>query len=205
MAKVRRIDWSPDEYIGGTFGKLTVAEHGVYIIVLSLIYSNSGPIQNDVKHITRACADTHWRTVKAALAGLVAKGKLTVSPDGRWLTNGRAEIEINRAAIRMEMARRNGAQGGRPIVQDLFKTGSRPVQERPVLAKNNDLAKPGGLYHHHHYDSESSLTSISTAAARDPARIGGATGRVHAVRETTKERVAALAVIARAKLMGSGQ
>ena len=52
--KVRRVDWSPDEYMGGTFGNLTVDEHGAYIIALNLIYSSGGPIFVDLGRFAHA-------------------------------------------------------------------------------------------------------------------------------------------------------
>src|SRR5690348_2054956 len=120
--KIRRIDWHPDWYIGGTFAKLTIAEHGLYIIALSAIYANCGPVANDLGYFTHACKDTHWRTVKAALDGLIAKGKLVLSADGKWLSNGRADQELGRAQDRLTAAAQAGHEAG--------KTHARRAQER---------------------------------------------------------------------------
>jgi uncharacterized protein YdaU (DUF1376 family) len=46
MSKVRRVDFSPDEWIAGT-RELTMEERGAYWDVCALIYSRGGPIPDD--------------------------------------------------------------------------------------------------------------------------------------------------------------
>lgn len=102
MAKIRRVDFSPDEWIAGT-RELTLEERGAYWDVCALLYSRGGPIANDDGWIGRAlgCHVRTWRTIKARL---IAVGKLAVDGDG-LLTNGRVEREIKRAEGRVKQAR----------------------------------------------------------------------------------------------------
>lgn len=172
MSKIRRVDWSPDEYIAGTFGELTVEEHGVYNIALNKIYSAGGRMKNDLEIFTKACKGTHWRTLKVALAGLVEKGKLVVSEDGQWLTNERANKELSKARGRIEQAVGAGheagkshtrraaerrGEGSRPPArpaqegaQEVRKTPAKPptgrLQDEQELSDSNGLAETDGFF-----------------------------------------------------------
>lgn len=160
MAKIRRVDWSPDEYIAGTFGLLSVEEHGVYNIALNLIYSRGGRTANDLSQFTGACKGTHWRTVKTALAGLIEKGKLIVSEDGLWLSNSRADRELSKARARVEQANDAANEAGKTHsrrAQERSKTASRRSQDHPKNAPSrshadaklsdfNGLTEPDGYF-----------------------------------------------------------
>lgn len=171
MSKIRRVDWSPDEYIAGTFGELSVEEHGVYNIALNKIYSAGGRMPNDLELFTKACKGTHWRTLKTALAGLIEKRKLIVSPDGKWLSNERADRELSKARARVEQASEAGYEAGKSHTrraqerrtagssppsrhvqegaQEVRKTSSRGVsrdpQDEPESGDFNDLAETDGF------------------------------------------------------------
>lgn len=110
MSKVRRIDWSPDEYIGGTFGRLTTEEHGMYCVVLNMIYSTGGPIDADWLRLAHACC-SRPHAMQRLVGALIRKGKLRFIADGR-ITNGRADRELGLAADRIEDARRAGRASG---------------------------------------------------------------------------------------------
>src|SRR4029077_1639791 len=88
VSKVRRIDWSPDEYIAGTFGRLTFEEHGFYIVALNMIYSSGAHIPVEITRLAQA-GGCRPQTAQRLMDQLIAKGKLTLTADGR-LANGRA-------------------------------------------------------------------------------------------------------------------
>lgn len=131
--KIRRIDWSPDEWIAGTWSVLSIVETAVYQQVIQQCYSRGGLCPNDATYIAKAFREGHWRTVRFAIDALVAMGKLTLSDDGRWLSNGRATRELRRADKRVKDAARAGHEGG--------KERARRAQARHEVAKNNDLGQ----------------------------------------------------------------
>lgn len=101
MAKIRRVDFSPDEWIAGT-RELTLEERGAYWDVCSLQYSRGGPIADDDVWISRALG-CHVRTWRAIKVRLLALEKLVLA-DGH-LINARAEKELKRAEKRLKQAR----------------------------------------------------------------------------------------------------
>jgi hypothetical protein len=103
--KVRRIDFYPDDWIGGVY-RLTDAERGVYIQVLMGIYSHGGPIHIDD---ARALCGRHFHR---ALTRLLALSKLTQTE--QYLDNNRAATELYRSRNRTISAQQNGAKGRRP-------------------------------------------------------------------------------------------
>lgn len=101
MAKIRRVDFSPDEWIAGT-RELTLEERGAYWDVCALIYSRGEPIADDDAWIAKAlaCNPRTWRAIKARL---VAKGKLRIEAD--LIMNSRALREIESAEKRLNGSR----------------------------------------------------------------------------------------------------
>ncbi len=121
MARVRRVDFYPDDWIAGT-GDLSIDERGVYITACALIYSRGGPITRD--HLKRQCPG-HARPFNRAIERLVTLCKLIDIEDGK-LSQNRCETELKHAQNRIETSRENGQKGGR------------------VSSKNSDVTKPGG-------------------------------------------------------------
>jgi uncharacterized protein YdaU (DUF1376 family) len=141
MSKVRRIDWSPDEYIGGTFGRLTVGEHGMYCVVLNMIYSTGGPIDADWQRLAHACK-SRPHAMQRLVAALIKKGKLRFTADGR-LSNGRADRELGLAAERIEDARRAGRASG-AVRRAVGKSGvgaHPPIIRRSTRDESDDPRK----------------------------------------------------------------
>src|SRR5581483_1414767 len=149
MSKVRRVDFSPDEWLVGT-RELELDERGAYWDACSLIYSRGGPIADDERWLAKAlaCDVRTWRRLRARLLEV---GKLrVVTIDGQpHLTNERAEREIERANGRIEKASRGGkakaekhtAAQHRP---DFGATSARssgdPAEKSgPELSENNGL------------------------------------------------------------------
>jgi uncharacterized protein YdaU (DUF1376 family) len=131
--KIRRVDFSPDEYIAGVNG-MRAEEQGVYWMICALIYSRGEPVENDAQWIGRAagCTPPFCRKL---IDGLIARGKLALDESGR-LTNARAERELTKAAKRVHDASTASARG-----VDARRTRSR---REHVSGKIKDLAEPGG-------------------------------------------------------------
>jgi len=106
--KVRRIDFSPDEWIAGTLG-LSVEEEGLYIKICALIWSTGGRITTE--HLKR-CTATHGNKVNTLLHRLEVVGKIVRK--GSEIGQKRAENELENAQKRARNWRENGAKGGRP-------------------------------------------------------------------------------------------
>src|SRR5215475_3541692 len=107
--KIRRIDFSPGEYLQGVSG-LTFEQQGVYWAVCSSIYDLGEPIKNDAQWIARRAAGCSARRVRARIDDLLAMGKLRLTTEGR-LTNGRTEVELSRAVQRIFEARKASELG----------------------------------------------------------------------------------------------
>lgn len=125
MAKIRRVDYSPDEMIAGVVGQMDPLDFGVYWMVCTLIYSRGGPINDDPQWIAGIFKKTNPRSVRAAIDRLISSGK--VQRIGAELMVNRCRNELERALNRTRTAAENGMKGGRPS------------------SKNNDLPKPGGF------------------------------------------------------------
>lgn len=190
--KIRHVDLRPDEFIAGTFGQLTFEQFAVYWAVCLLIYSRGGEAPNDATYIagffkndrlaTRSQSAAVALRTRLALDRLISLGKLRASPDGERLSNGRATVEISRAIRRLEAARQNGAQGGRPGRQGTrAQPAPNPRPTTPHLRNLNDLAKPGGSELLN--TKKTSLSESLTGAAREPAPDQTAPARAHALPE----------------------
>jgi hypothetical protein len=70
--KIRRIDFSPDEWLAGTL-ELTPYDRGIYITICSLIYSRGEAVEIELVH--RHCG-VHRRALNAALSRLFEAGKI---------------------------------------------------------------------------------------------------------------------------------
>ena len=125
-AKIRHIDFYPDEYIAGVSGQLTPEQSGVYWMICSLIYSKSAPIDDDPKWLGNIMAGTHPRTIRKILEELESRGKIQRKDGVIWVE--RCANEIDKTDERIAKAQVNGKLGGRPS------------------NKNKDLTKPKGLF-----------------------------------------------------------
>ncbi|WP_208539337.1 hypothetical protein [Algihabitans albus] len=115
--KVRRVDYYPDEMISGVAGKLSPLDFGVYWMICTLIASRGGPIDNDPAWIAQLFKrGTRPSDIRASIARLVAARKCAEA--GGKLSQPRMELEVGRAAGRIQSARENGARGGRPGKQN---------------------------------------------------------------------------------------
>ena len=119
--KVHHIDFYPDEWLAGT-ATLSVADRGLYITAVAMIYSHGGPVKiADLKLVS----PMHGRAFKNSLARLIEAGKLRIN--GAEISCKRCENELEKARNRIAKATQNGRKGGRPI------------------NKNNEIEKPDGF------------------------------------------------------------
>lgn len=114
MAKVRKIDFSPDEYLSGTMG-MKHAERGLYWQVCALIYSAGREIHETDERLFRGTADNS-RTTRALLAELISRGKIERSPSGELMVK-RCRKELESASERMRRSAEAGSKGGRPAAR----------------------------------------------------------------------------------------
>ncbi len=116
--KVRRIDFSPTEWLEGTT-ELDCATRGLYITACALMWARGGPIDRELLRAT--CRD-HGHAFKRQFGLLIQKGKLIVN-DGQ-ITNKRAINELQNAEERSVNGAQNAAkrwknkelQGGSPLL-----------------------------------------------------------------------------------------
>lgn len=179
--KVRRIDWSPSEWLAGTRGVLTMRELAVYDVVLNQIYDRGNACPNDADFINghfKPESASHrrsraWliRSTRAALDRLIEIGKLRLSNDGQWLTNGRADVELGKAGERIVGATRAGIASGasRRAKAALTPRWSRAESAltKPKSFPANGLARTS--VRNHQPPSDHTLSENHTGAARDPA------------------------------------
>jgi len=110
MSKVRKVDFSPDEFIAGTVG-FTPVELGVYWFTCALIYSTGGAIPQDDERFRGLKCDP--RTIRATIKSLTEKGKIVIQDDGEMIVR-RVQDELERASRRIQDASEKGLRGGRP-------------------------------------------------------------------------------------------
>lgn len=143
MSKIRRVDFSPDEWLVGT-RELELDERGAYWDVCSLIYSRGGPILDDERWLGKAlaCDVRTWRRIRGRLLEV---GKLTlIEIDGQaHLTNSRAEREIERAGGRIASAKKAAdasaeRRAARTSAED--RPDDRP-EVPPILDRSGDEKK----------------------------------------------------------------
>ena len=127
------LDWykrQPAAYLKDTQG-LSTKEHAVYAVVLDLIYSHGGAVNNDPKWISGWFSDMGASAVRGAIASLVDRSILIV--DGGFLTQKRAKTEAKTKQNQRETAQKNGRIGG-----------ERSAKTRREINENNDLSEAVG-------------------------------------------------------------
>lgn len=137
----------PDNFIAGTVG-LTLEEKGAYSLVLDLMYVRGGPVPDEPRYIAGVCncSVRKWNAIREKLIGL---GKIHVV-DG-YLTNERAEKEIEISLKDAQERAENGAKGGnksaetRAVVSKNKGLGQAPVQLARATQYQHQLKKEGNL------------------------------------------------------------
>ena len=112
------------DFIHGTMG-MTLEEKGAYSLCLDLIYDHQGPIPDDARWLSGIC-NVSIRKWSALRERLVSLGKLHAF-DG-FLSNSRAEKEIEIDAERARNFAESGAKGG-----------DKSAENRGQSNKNNEI------------------------------------------------------------------
>jgi hypothetical protein len=130
--KVHTIDLNAVEFLEGMTDIKSAATRCVYVMVCLLIYARRGPITNDAEWINTA-ADLRYTTdCRRHIEALLAKGKLTLTPDG-CLTNPRCEQELAKARHRIKGLSTGRAPG------EHRESNARATREDAVPANSNGL------------------------------------------------------------------
>ena len=108
---------------------MTLEEKGAYSLLLDLMYVRGGPVPDEPRYIAGVCncSVRKWNSIRARLIEL---GKVEIV-DG-FLTNHRAEKEIENALKTSRKLAENGAKGGE----------KRAENERDIK-KNKGIAQAG--------------------------------------------------------------
>jgi uncharacterized protein YdaU (DUF1376 family) len=122
MRKVRKIDWSFNEWIAETQG-MTLEEEGLYCRIINRFCSRGGDFPSDPFLIAKLC-NVRVQVVQRLLPKLASKFEET---DGKLRSNW-CETELKLAQNRLETAVKNGMNGGRPRTY-----GIHPVSETEKL------------------------------------------------------------------------
>lgn len=91
--------------------RLSIMEHGAYALLLDDYYGQERPLPADLSELYRICRATTTKEREAVQS--VARQFFPIDGDG-LRHNGRADEEIQKAHERIEAARKNGRNGGRP-------------------------------------------------------------------------------------------
>jgi uncharacterized protein YdaU (DUF1376 family) len=137
----------PDNFIAGTVG-LTLEEKGAYSLVLDLMYVRGGPVPDEPRYIAGVCncSVRKWNAIRERLISL---GKIHVV--NGYLTNERAEKEIENAAKDAEERAENGAKGGIKSAENRTKSSKNngvaqaSVQHARATQNQHQLKKEGNL------------------------------------------------------------
>lgn len=118
----------PSDFIAGTVG-LSLEQKGAYSLILDVIYDRGGPVPDDARYWAGLCGCSvrKWNTIKTELA---AMGKIALA-DG-FISNFRAEKEIENSKTTAEKHAKNGSKGGR-----------KRAENEADDSKNNDLVQAG--------------------------------------------------------------
>lgn len=122
--KIRRIDFSPDEFLVGIAG-MPAEEIGVYWVICALLYSTGRSISINDERLKRLCGVSYQR-LPGIIKSLVEK-RAKLDLEGDQLSSKRVTDTLAAARRRVSSARANGELGGRPSME------------------NNDIEEPGGL------------------------------------------------------------
>lgn len=82
----------PSDWLAGT-GRLTAAEKGVYITLLSAMYDNASPLEENHRRLARL-AGCPVSTFKKVLGVLIEEGKIVRTEGGLWNERAQSEIEL---------------------------------------------------------------------------------------------------------------
>lgn len=151
MSKVRHVDFYPDEWLAGA-ATLKAAERGCYITICALIYSNGGPIDDDIEELSDRCklTETKWLAVRETL---IRKRKISIV-SGK-IENNRCKTELEKAQNRTKTAKENGS-----------KPKKSAQNRHDVFNKINEIAEAGAL------GADELTTNLPTTNHQPPTQLG---------------------------------
>ncbi|MBA4143293.1 MAG: YdaU family protein [Nitrosospira sp.] len=138
---------------------LSLAEHGVYTMLLDTYFSVEKPLPTDFSSLYRVCRAMTRLEQQAVKA--VAEQFFPVSEVDGLRHNHRADREIAKARPKIEAARLNGRKGGRPSAGDTRKK-LRQETEIPggltagsgIATQRTDPGEPGGKTPQHQHQHQ---------------------------------------------------
>lgn len=115
---------------------LTLEERGAYQTVLDLIYDRGGAVHDNDRLLAgyMGCSLRKWKALRESL---LAKGKLTAT-DG-FLSNSRAEKEIENTLKTARKHAENGAKGGRNKAENLKNVKENNASDLAGLGNGSSL------------------------------------------------------------------
>lgn len=127
----------PGDYLRDT-AELTLAEHGSFLLLLAAYYGSERPIPSDnptLFRLVRAMTDDEKNAVIR-----VSELFFPISSLDGLRHNKRADEEIVKARARIEAARENGRNGGRPKKPSNNPMGFNPLTHREPIGVPNTKA-----------------------------------------------------------------
>lgn len=146
--KVRRVDFSADEWLAGTF-ELSDQDRGVYITICALIWSRGGRIPEG---LLRQHCSSHGNAISASLGRLEKAGKIV--RNGLEIGQKRAENELETSEKRVRNASENGSKGNKirwgndrdpmspPIANHQLPTTNYQLPEKNLSPESSQTPSP---------------------------------------------------------------
>lgn len=129
----------PRDFIEGTIG-MPFELKGAYRLVLDLIYMQGGRLPDDARYISGqlGCSVRMWKSLRERLIGI---GKISVS--GEFLTNERADKELESLAKLQETKRENRAGSNKSKdLEERPSDDTEPESDIPPLPPKGDDDEP---------------------------------------------------------------
>ena len=139
--KIRRVDFSPDEWLAGT-AELSEFDRGVYITICALIYSRGERIGEEL--LRRHC-QAHGNAINSSLSRLEVMRKIT--RNGSEIGQKRSENELETVQKRLRNASENGIFGNeiKKVRAATRMNGAHANHQLPTINhKRNPLKSPKG-------------------------------------------------------------
>lgn len=141
VASVNYFELYPGDYLRDT-GELSLIQHGAFLLLMASCYSTEKGLPSEPMGLFRITSALTPEEQEATL--FVANRFFKLCDDGR-LRSERIDEDIQKAKVRIEAAKANGAKGGRPpkAKQNPDETGNKPngfpLGSNPVKQNETEL------------------------------------------------------------------
>ena len=166
---------------------LSTEEHGAYLLLIAHYWNTGKALPADEKYLQKICKISRYKVKKY----LPVLGAFFTIEGGKW-HHARIERELSGAFDRKDAAIGRGKRAAAVRWADGQSINGAQSKHKPSIPIH---------IHTMNHDSES---ENHTGAARDPALNGGSGPRARRA-ETSKERLARLAMDSRLKLLRKGE